>query len=182
MDAKHQGITGYSFNSMNCYQCHPTGQKGEFREHDSQYFPIYTGTHQNKWDTCKTCHVDPANRKVFTCVDCHEHTQTRMDPVHQGIPGYSFNSLDCYQCHPTGKKGQFRDHDNLYFPIYSGPHKGKWDSCRTCHNVPGNSKIFTCLVCHQHSRSKMDDKHLGKVNGYQYDSNACYNCHPNGKE
>jgi hypothetical protein len=28
----------------------------------------------------------------------------------------------------------------------------------------------------------MDDKHLGKVQNYVYDSNACYDCHPNGTE
>ncbi|MFQ5641808.1 MAG: hypothetical protein ACE5IR_27855, partial [bacterium] len=118
----------------------------------------------------------------FTCLDCHEHSQQEMDPKHTGIPGYSYESSQCYFCHPIGEKGEFRDHDNLFFPIFTGAHNPeKWDDCTTCHFNPSNRKLFTCFSCHEHNQAKMDEKHLGKVDGYVYDSIACYECHPDGK-
>ena len=53
-------------------------------------------------------------------------------------------------------------------------------SCATCHTTPGNPKVFNCLLCHDHNKTKMDDKHKGE-NGYSYTSTACYSCHRNGK-
>ena len=37
---------------------------------------------------------------------------------------------------------------------------------------------FSCTVCH--ARSETDGHHRGR-NGYVYESNACYSCHPNGR-
>ncbi|MFQ5771870.1 MAG: hypothetical protein ACE5HX_15150, partial [bacterium] len=99
---------------------------------------------------------------------------------HDGIQGYAYQSTECYICHPDGEKGKFVDHDNLYFPIFSGPHNNKWDSCITCHFEPNNRKMFTCFDCHAHSQDKMDRKHHDEKD-YVYDSNACYDCHPDGK-
>ena len=181
MDAPHQGIQGYVFNSANCLSCHPTGEQGDFLEHDAQFFPIFSGTHINTWDACATCHTDVNNRQVFSCVTCHEHAQDLMDPKHQGIQGYSFDSATCFGCHPTGEKGEFREHDSLYFPIYSGAHRGEWASCATCHNVPGNNKVFTCIDCHEHNQQRTDNQHLGEVQNYRYESAACYECHPRGR-
>ncbi len=182
MDNKHSGITGYVFQSSDCLFCHPDGEKGEFREHDTEFFPIFTGDHAGEWDECATCHTNETNRQEFSCVVCHEHEQPEMDNKHSGITGYVFQSTDCLFCHPDGEKGDFREHDTQFFPIFTGDHAGEWDSCDICHNVPENREIFTCLDCHEHRQSKMDDKHLGEVNDYVYDSNACYECHPNGKE
>ena len=181
-DAFHQGMPSYVFNSTDCLACHPTGERGQFTDHDPQFFPIYSGTHDNQWQDCAECHTVPGNRKEFSCIDCHTHAQTKTDNEHAGINGYVYNSANCLSCHPSGEKGEFREHDSLYFPIYSGKHNNKWDTCSICHNVPGNNKAFTCLDCHEHSKARMDDKHLGEVNGYRYESTACYNCHPDGKE
>jgi hypothetical protein len=72
------------------------------------------------------------------------------------------------------------DHDGRFFPIYSGKHRGKWQSCADCHVSSGNYKVFECIRCHEHSdRRKVDEKHK-KVSGYQYSSPACYRCHPRG--
>lgn len=182
MDRRHAGIGGYQYDSASCYSCHPSGSgEGGAQAHDASFFPIFSGTHKGAWTDCNACHVDPSSKAVFSCVDCHEHSQASTDPKHVGIQGYGFDSAQCYSCHPTGEKGEFRDHDNLYFPIFSGKHRGKWDRCQTCHNVPGNNAAFTCLDCHAHSRAKMDDKHQGEVQGYRYESSACYDCHRNGK-
>jgi hypothetical protein len=34
MDDKHSGVSGYSYNSLACYQCHPTGNGGKMMNHD----------------------------------------------------------------------------------------------------------------------------------------------------
>ena len=52
--------------------------------------------------------------------------------------------------------------------------------CNACH-VGGNTASFNCLVCHDHSKSRMDDKHKER-DGYSYNSNACYQCHPRGDD
>ncbi|MFQ5511160.1 MAG: cytochrome c3 family protein [Candidatus Krumholzibacteriia bacterium] len=180
MDPSHQGIAGYSYASSACYGCHPTGEAGRFLEHDPQFFPIFSGTHNGRWTGCETCHTNATNRKIFSCLKCHAHNQTAMDPSHQGITGYAYSSTSCYGCHPTGERGQFLEHDAAFFPIFSGGPHAKFGSCTTCHPDAANRKNFTCFNCHAHNQTKMDDVHRGK-NGYSYNSNACYNCHPNGK-
>jgi len=176
MDAKHSGITGYAYDSAQCLSCHPTGESGDFREHDNLFFPIFAGTHAGQWQECATCHPNPASRKEFTCLVCHEHNQTDMDAKHSGIPGYAYNSNNCLGCHPNGEKGDF-DHSR-YFPITRSPHRR---DCIDCHVDPANFQRFECIFCHEHNQRKMDDKHLGKISGYMWESMACLNCHPNGK-
>jgi hypothetical protein len=182
MDQKHQGIPGYAYESISCLSCHPRGEGSDFRDHDVQFFPIFSGTHAGEWAECLSCHDNPSDRKQFTCLTCHEHAQPEMDATHQGIPGYAYQSTDCLLCHPDGRKGEFADHDAQFFPIFSGKHQGEWKQCVECHNNPADRKEFTCFNCHEHSQARMDDKHLGKVQNYVYDSNACYDCHPNGTE
>ena len=180
MDAKHQGITGYAYISSDCLFCHPQGEKGEFKEHDSQFFPIYSGEHAGEWEACLECHDNPADRAQFTCLACHDHRQSEMDAKHQGMPGYVYDSADCLFCHPRGEKGDFEEHDTLYFPIYTGDHRGEWGACSECHTNSKNAQEFSCLTCHEHSKTEMDDEHKDE-NQYVYDSAACYDCHPNGK-
>lgn len=177
MDEEHQGIPGYAYESIACLSCHPNGEKGDFEDHDNRFFPIFSGTHQGAWQECVECHVNPATFQVVSCIDCHEHSQTEMDPKHVGITGYAFESSQCYFCHPTGEKGDFADHD-MYFPISKGPHD---KPCIECHVDPANAKVFECIFCHEHNQQKMDDKHLGKVDNYIFASTACLDCHPEGK-
>jgi DnaJ-class molecular chaperone len=74
----------------------------------------------------------------------------------------------------------FTDHDAQFFPIYSGAHAGRWDSCQTCHATPGDFSSFTCFACHEHSEGAMVDRHR-EVGGFVYDSRACLSCHPRGR-
>ena len=165
-----------------CQTCHEmTGWTPSFMPDHDMFFPIFSGTHNRKWDTCSICHVTPGNFKVFECITCHEHNRTEMDSKHQGIPGYAYNSPACYQCHPTGEAGDFGEHDALFFPVFSGAHNNRWDDCAVCHPTPANKNIFTCVSCHEHSQAEMDDKHLGEVQDYVYSSVACYECHPDGR-
>jgi len=181
MDAKHGGIAGYAYDSNACLECHPQGTEGGFKDHDQQFFPIFSGAHANEWSECTACHQDPGNRQLFTCFTCHEHNQADTDAQHVGIQGYVYQSNDCLVCHPTGERGDFRDHDAQFFPIFSGKHNNKWDDCATCHPNPQNRREFTCFNCHEHSKSRMDDKHRNR-RGYVYESSACLECHPDGRE
>ena len=87
----------------------------------------------------------------------------------------------CATCHSTATwSGASFNHDQQFFPINSGAHRGTWTSCQTCHTDPNNFGVFTCLVCHEHNQSDMDRKHR-EVSGYAYASPLCYSCHPNGR-
>jgi len=96
-----------------------------------------------------------------------------------GIRSYE-GPQTCEICHSfySWKPAQFTEHDGI-FPIFSGNHAGEWNECSDCHISPGNFQIFSCLNCHEHRKDRMDNEHR-EVNGYLYESNACYNCHPNG--
>jgi hypothetical protein len=179
-DSHHAGMPGYAYSSNECLACHPTGTAGRYTEHDAQFFPIYSGSHSGHWADCASCHT--TGSAAFSCIDCHEHEQPSTDPTHNGMPGYAYASQSCFSCHPTGAAGSYVDHDAQFFPIYSGAHEGRWASCATCHTSPGNNTVFSCFECHEHSQTRMDDKHLGKVQGYSYDSNECLRCHPDGRD
>ena len=45
----------------------------------------------------------PSNYQVFTCTNCHTHTQADTDRQHRGIRNYVYSSPSCYSCHPTGR-------------------------------------------------------------------------------
>ncbi|KAA3633148.1 MAG: hypothetical protein DWP97_09745 [Calditrichaeota bacterium] len=178
-DADHNGITGYAYNSPDCYFCHPTGEAGSFTDHDAQFFPIFSGRHNNEWNDCAVCHTTPTDKSVYTCLPCHDHNQTDMNNMHGAMIGYTYASGGCYTCHPTGLKGTFTEHDTQFFPIYSGAHSSRWDNCVDCHPTPLDRTVFSCFQCHQ--QPQMDDKHSGEI-GYAYDSNLCLSCHPNGSK
>ncbi|HOY04923.1 MAG TPA: hypothetical protein PLO67_05950, partial [Saprospiraceae bacterium] len=72
------------------------------------------------------------------------------------------------------------NHDQQYFPIYSGNHDGEWDDCIECHTTPNNYALFSCITCHEHSNQSQVNNDHDEVSGYQYTSTACYSCHPNG--
>lgn len=112
------------------------------------------------------------------CVACHQSDyQQASDPNHSaaGFPN------TCEDCHSTTAWSPANfNHDGQYFPIYSGAHKGEWDTCADCHVNVANYSQFECINCHEHNRTKMDDKHK-EVQNYSYNSAACYDCHPNGK-
>jgi len=92
--------------SKECQTCHSiTSWKGASFDHDSKYFPIYSGKHKGKWNACTDCHTNAANYGTFTCLNCHAHSKTSMDSKHRGVGGYSYNSSSCISCHPQGRAG-----------------------------------------------------------------------------
>lgn len=84
-----------------CENCHGnTTWTGATFDHS---FPIYSGAHTpSRWNSCSTCHTNPSNYSVFSCLNCHEHSQASMDSHHSGVGGYVYESLSCYSCHPNG--------------------------------------------------------------------------------
>ena len=91
-----------------CEVCHnPSDWENTTWDHDSQYFPIYSGEHRNEWSDCADCHVNPANFAVFECIFCHEHNQGDMDDEHRGVSGYVYQSTACLNCHPDGSERAF---------------------------------------------------------------------------
>ena len=129
---------------------------------------------------CEACHVPPDFALRFTptgprdCVACHR------DDYDRAHPNLGF-ATECLSCHTldTFRDAQFRQHDAT-FPIYSGSHSGRWNACSDCHTGGGTQSV-SCLNCHAHRRSEMDDKHDGERD-YRYETPACLSCHPRGEE
>ncbi len=86
-----------------CLDCHTVDSWASTFDHDP-IFPIYSGRHEGEWASCQTCHTDPGNFMVFTCLTCHEHNQEEMDDKHEDVQGYVYESNACYSCHPDGEE------------------------------------------------------------------------------
>jgi predicted CXXCH cytochrome family protein len=78
-----------------CTQCHtanPGWKPASYTQHDSQFFPIYSGRHLGKWTVCTDCHTNTANYALFVCKSCHSS-------VHRSN---NYTDAQCYSCHPRG--------------------------------------------------------------------------------
>jgi len=125
---------------------------------------------------CSACHtggVFPGTPSA--CVACHQDDYNgTTDPNHSAL-GFP---TTCQDCHSTSTwSGATFNH--TWFPIVGGVHGGF--TCTECHQAPGNFMSFSCIHCHDHRQSEMDDEH-DDVQGYVWQSSACYQCHPNGQE
>lgn len=189
MDPIHVSLADYRFNNPSCINCHPDGQVISRTNHDP-VFPISTGTAHEGTD-CDTCHMGLLNDGIITCTGCHPHEQAASLSAHSGVGGYRFESVLCMKCHDESGVARLTDH--LPFRINANNKHGPADAeCLQCHTQLNSARpfpaadfeIFDCLGCHEHSRARMDDKHLGEVSGYSYDSLTCVGsrCHPDGRE
>jgi hypothetical protein len=155
-----------------CQDCHSTSSWGG-ATFDHETWPL-TGAHAST--SCSECHGGGVYAGTPTaCFACHqtEYNNT-TDPNHvtAGFP------TTCQACHSTSTwSGATFNH--TWFPIVGGDHGGF--TCTECHQVPGNFTIFSCIHCHDHRQTEMDDEHED-VPGYVWQSSACYQCHPNGQE
>jgi hypothetical protein len=158
-----------------CETCHSqTAWIPSNFDHNTVY-PL-TGAHATIAANCFACHQGSYVNTPNTCVGCHliDYNQT-TNPSHTAA---QFPTT-CTTCHTqTAWTPATWDHDNLYFPIYSGKHNGEWNACSDCHPNASNFAVFTCTTsCHP--QAKMNSEHQG-VSGYSYNSAACFNCHPRG--
>jgi len=153
--------------TTNCQKCHqPSGWNQAFINHD--FFPL-VGGHSGL--DCTQCHVGG----IFTglspdCFSCH-NADYQTAPNH--VSGNY--SRDCTQCHSINAWVP-ASINHTFFPL-SGPHNL---SCVDCHTT-GSVYVFSCIDCHDHRIDRMADKH-DEVAGYTYSSQACFQCHPNGRE
>ena len=177
-DEEHNGIGGYIYESNACFECHPTGSGEGTFDHNQSNFPL-TGAHTDT--DCASCHENGYSGTPTVCAECHitDYNNT-TSPNHVNID-LSTNCEECHSTEPGWSPADFTVHDNLFFPIYSGEHNGEWNLCLECHNVEGNYQIFTCIDCHDHNQTEMNDEHNG-IPGYIWESNACFECHPTGSE
>ncbi|MCB0471475.1 MAG: hypothetical protein KDC56_00290, partial [Flavobacteriaceae bacterium] len=156
--------------------CHTTNPGWTPASINHDFFPLTLG---HNIQDCKQCHTTGNYADASPdCVSCHQQDYTNaQDPNHQaaGFP------TDCASCHTTnpGWSPSTFDHDGQYFPIYSGKHRGEWNSCADCHTNQNNYADFSCFKCHR--QTEMDDKHKN-MNGYAYVSSVCLQCHPDGRK
>ncbi|MGB9663674.1 MAG: hypothetical protein ACPL25_01975 [Ignavibacteria bacterium] len=163
-----------------CETCHTTNPNWEpalFPMHDN-YYPL-TGQHNSIRNNCNSCHNGNYINTPNQCQGCHINDYNgTTNPNHASLQF----PHQCEMCHTTnGWSPSNFNHDQQYFPIFSGKHKNKWANCSICHTNPSNFAVFSCITCHEHNKTKMDNKHKN-VSGYVYNSQACYNCHPNGDD
>lgn len=135
------------------------------------------GAHQRIASNCFDCHEGNYVNSPNSCFGCHASAYDQTtNPPHQQAQF----STNCEECHSeqAWTPATF-DHDQQYFPIYSGNHAGEWQSCAECHTTPENYAIFSCIDCHEHNQPDSESQHAG-ISGYTYASDACYACHPTG--
>jgi hypothetical protein len=165
----HAGIT------TGCADCHLDDyQRTTDPDHEAQQFPL----------SCEDCHASFTTWRGATfshagitanCAACHlSDYQATEDPRHSAA---GFAQV-CETCHTSTTTWQGARYEAHAFPIYSGAHRNF--ECSQCHLTNTTYAVFSCTHCHAHRQSSMDDKHRG-VNGYVWQSSACYDCHPNGR-
>ncbi len=144
-------------------------------DHDATNFPL-AGAHGSL--ECAACHAAGYQGTPTDCFACHESNYSGTTDPNHAAAGFG---TDCTACHNTTRWDQTTwNHDADFFPIYSGEHRGKWNTCDECHTDPTDFGVFSCIDCHEHSRSNTDDEH-NEVRNYVYQSGACLDCHPTGR-
>jgi hypothetical protein len=159
-----------------CNVCHNTSTwQGATFDHNNTGFPL-TGAHVSV--ACANCHLNGNYSNTPTdCYACHSpEYQGTTDPNHTAA---AFPTT-CQTCHTTTRwTGATFDH--TWFPIYSGTHRGEWNTCADCHINPANYATFSCITCHRHDQASTDPRHSG-VRNYVYNGTSCYSCHPQGRQ
>ncbi len=158
---------------MQCEACHGNSAQtweGAAFDHDS-IWPLQ-GAHTSL--DCSQCHVSGTNLPR-TCYGCHaDDYNATTSPDHQ-LAGFP---TDCELCHFPNHILWTQAVFDHQFPITSGKH-GQLD-CTECH-LTANFKEFSCIDCHAHNQTNMNNKHKN-VTGYVYASVNCYACHPDGQD
>ncbi len=159
--------------STACQTCHPatdpTWQSASAFNHGT--FFALVGQHATA--ACTACHVNNVYAGTPTdCVGCHLADYNGAQNPNHIAAGFPTTCSTCHQpADASWTQGVF---NHTYFPL-TGSHNV---ACARCHTTTNNFAVFSCTVCHSQSETNSD--HHG-VNGYVYDSVACYSCHPNGR-
>ena len=178
-----------------CTSCH-TDHKGlkplnSLKNFDHALLPSSINT------KCNTCHSKPLdNLHKQLSVDCNScHTtkgwklsvkfnhdmiqgvdKTNCTPCHQK-PKDSYHELindNCSKCHSTSKWVPSTFDHSAYFQL-DRDHNTK---CVTCH-ANNNFSTYTCYGCHEHSESRIANKHNEEGIG---NFSNCVSCHKSANE
>ena len=86
-----------------CQNCHNTTAWSGATFNHTQYTPFPT-SHGNAGNVCSTCHTNSNDYSIFQCTGCHGGNNAK-NFQHNNVPGYVYNSINCYQCHQNGQSG-----------------------------------------------------------------------------
>lgn len=129
------------------------------------HFPL-VGAHGDFM--CVDCHGDDLQAPPTSCIDCHLEDRPN-DHTSKGF------TADCLECH-TSVDWSDVDFDHRF------PQKhGNARECEDCHTDPDDSSAFQCIECHANEQG-LRNEHRGETNGFKFTDQACYNCHPQGRE
>lgn len=169
--------------SVDCIQCHDPARPGWLLTSGGFSHAFFPLTRGHLINDCAQCHIgDNFSNTPNDCFACHQDDyQATANPNHQAA-GFPTDCVFCHTTDPGWQASAFTQHDQSYFPIFSGKHKGEWNQCTECHTTPGNFKAFSCIDCHEHNNPTSLAKEHDDVQGYNYSSQACYSCHPKGDE
>jgi hypothetical protein len=161
---------GYTTDCEKCHGTNALSWQGAIFDHES-FWPI-RGAHKGL--DCIDCHAQGYNISG-KCVSCHLADYNNAKSPDHRKAGFS---TDCEICHLRDATSWNQASFDHRFPIFSGKHARL--SCSDCHTT-ANYYEFSCINCHEHSKSEMDDEHKS-IGGYAYNSQACYACHPAGQK
>ena len=86
-----------------CQTCHNTTAWTGATFNHTQYTQ-FSINHGNANGVCSTCHTNSNDYSVFQCTGCHGGNNA-ANFHHDNVPGYVYNSVNCYQCHASGGGG-----------------------------------------------------------------------------
>ncbi|MBK7644747.1 MAG: hypothetical protein IPJ19_17180 [Planctomycetes bacterium] len=134
-----------------CAQCHTTAP---------HWHPVHMD-HTGLVGTCQECHTPDYN--------------STSNPDHE-LQGYP---LECAMCHSSSNNWHTVswNPNTSHDPDFPLPHHGS--RCNQCHTTTQVFTSFSCISGGCHGQSGTNGHHHD-VNDYQYNSNACYECHPDG--
>jgi hypothetical protein len=91
------------FFPTTCQNCHNTTAWTGATFNHTQYTQFPT-SHGNANNVCSTCHTNSNDYSVFQCTGCHGGNNAN-NFQHDNVSGYVYNSINCYQCHQSGRGG-----------------------------------------------------------------------------
>ena len=148
-----------------CVDCHTIAGWMEATVDHDQYLSL-AGGHNAL--ACNSCHAtDTYTGLDNACESCHDGDD----------PANHFTG-PCVTCHTVFG---WSDANFSHPPPMRVPHNGVRE-CVSCHTDPTTYDTFSCIDCHEHRKNKMDAQHQGETNNYRWESAACFNCHPQGRE